>query len=99
MQSSFWEDLFAVFFALAAMAWFMTAGGIIYVIIAFVDNVLFHKIVSIPFAAIGWFIQIKLRFNHIVLNDHTSTYSYLKKKCTSHTAWEKMDKTLLWVNQ
>jgi hypothetical protein len=64
MQTSFGEEVFTVFFALAAMAWFMTAGGIIYIVHAFVDDVLFHKIISIPFASIGWFIQIKLWINN-----------------------------------
>lgn len=64
IDSDFAEEVFAVFFVIAAMAWFMTGGGLIYVIMTFVEDYnLLHKIFSIVFAGIGWFIQIMLWLN------------------------------------
>ena len=44
-------------------------------------------------------VKIKARFNHLVINDNTTTYSYLGKKVKRHSAWENMAKTLIYVNQ
>jgi hypothetical protein len=44
-------------------------------------------------------VQIKKKFNYIVINDNTTTYSYLGKKVKRHSAWENMTKTLIYVNQ
>lgn len=64
IDSNFAEEVFGVFFAIAALAWFMTGGGLIYVIMTFVEDYnLFHKIFSIVFAGIGWYIQIMLWIN------------------------------------
>jgi len=44
-------------------------------------------------------VKIKARFNKLVINDHTTTYSYSQKKSKVHSAWNHMGKTLIYVNQ
>lgn len=44
-------------------------------------------------------VKIKARFNHLVINDNTTNYSYSGKKVKRHSAWEHMGKTLIYVNQ
>jgi hypothetical protein len=43
--------------------------------------------------------RIKFRFNDLVINDQTSHYRYNGKNYNTHSAWNRMDVTLIWVNQ
>jgi hypothetical protein len=44
-------------------------------------------------------VKIKNRFNDIVINDDIVRNTFMGKKCDSHTAWRRVDKTLIWLNQ
>lgn len=44
-------------------------------------------------------VKIKERFNDIVITDDIVRNTFMGKKCDSHTAWKRIDKTLIWLNQ
>lgn len=44
-------------------------------------------------------VMIKERFNDIVIHDDIVRNTFMGKKYDSHTAWNRMYKTLIWLNQ
>lgn len=44
-------------------------------------------------------VKIKERFNDLVLNDDIVRSTYMGQKWDRHTAWNRVGKTLIWLNQ
>lgn len=44
-------------------------------------------------------VMIKERFNDIVIHDDIVRNTFMGKKCDSHTAWNRLTNTSIWINQ